>query len=674
VLLALVLLPWYRLVAIRAAGPSPEQTLRLGGQYLAAHWLGALLGTVVVMILSRLLQPARMAPLWATIRSWLVRPSAARFAASLAVLAATLSAWISVGVLNRRPILMDGISQLVQARYFSSGRLAGPKLPDPAFWQFQFMVPTATGWVSQYPPGFAALLALGWKVGLAWLAGPVLLGLAVYLTCGVAERLYPEDPVTARTGSGLMAVSFFLAFHAGAYMNHSLATALAAMALFASLRAVDGSWSWALLTGAAVGAIFATRPLVAVTLGFVATVVVWAQEPERSAFTAREWMWRLAGAACGAAPFVIAVLAYNARLFGSPWRFGYIAAAGSAQGLGFHLDPWGNPYGLPEALGYTSADLLGLSLDLLQTPLPAVVVVGIFLLRADRLRLGTRLAAWWALLPVLANALYWHHDLFMGPRMLYEAAPGWCLLLAAAALGLIRDLPQQEARTGLSGFCTRTGVATTFAFALVLGLVLAGPARLMGYAASGRESGMTQAAPTVQQPSLVFVHDDWQSRLGARLAALGMGLDSIRLALRHNSTCQVELFASALEREAVGQAGTVPSPRFDGGPERRLREIQMPSGSRILTYRGEVLAPVCERQAASDYAGIMALAPLLWQGDLPGLDGRGAMFVRDLGPARNAALISRYPGRQPRLLVRRGMAPPRLVPYESGMHALWTIR
>ncbi|MBI4539712.1 MAG: glycosyltransferase family 39 protein [Gemmatimonadetes bacterium] len=671
----LLLVPWYRLVAVRAAGPAVEQTLRLGEQYFVAHWAGLVLGAVLAVLLSWLLRPTLVSSLCSTVKPWLLRPPVAWVGAGLGLLAAGISLWFSVHELNRRPILLDGVSQLVQGRYFAAGMLAGPPLEDPEFWQFQFMVQTDAGWVSQYPPGFAALLSVGLRGGLAWLVGPLLLGLAVYLTTQVAERLFPDDRMSARIGAALVAVSPFLAFHAGAYMNHVLATALLALALFASLRSVDGSWRWALLSGAAVGGLFATRPYVALVLGFFATVIVWAGAPGRGEFTRRDWMRRMAAAASGAAPFVGGVMAYNARLFGDPTRFGYLAAAGPSHGLGFHVDPWGSPYGLPEVIGYTSADLLGLSLDLLQTPVPALVVVALYLLWAQRLDRGTRLAAVWALLPVAANALYWHHDLFMGPRLLYEAAPGWCLLLTAAALGLIRGLSEWGANARWSRVLTPSGVAAVFVLALGVALGFSGPAKLMSYATTVQRSGMAIEAPSVERPSLVFVHEGWESRLGARLSALGMRLDSIRAALRHNSTCEVELFVRTREEEEPelpAAAGSRSELDFDGTAKRPLRDVQMPSGSVIRTYEGEILESECERQAASDYSGIVALPPLLWQGDLPGLGSNGAMFVRDFGTDRNARLLARFPYREPRVLVRLGTGGLRLIPYEQGMEELWT--
>ena len=80
----------------------------------------------------------------------------------------------------------------------------------------------------------------------------------------------------------------------------------------------------------------------------------------------------------------------------------------------------------------------------------------------------------------------------------------------------------------------------------------------------------------------------------------------------------------------------------------------------------------CLREIASDTLGIVEMAPLVWQGDLPGGKDQGAMIVRDMGPEANARLISRYPDRVPAVFYRAVKeGPPKLVPYVIGMSALW---
>lgn len=104
------------------------------------------------------------------------------------------------------------------------------------------------------------------------------------------------------------------------------------------------------------------------------------------------------------------------------------------------------------------------------------------------------------------------------------------------------------------------------------------------------------------------------------------------------------------------------------GLERRSAD----GGTVIRIRTGESLTEECARELASDRFGTVALAPLLWQGDLPG-DERGApMFVRDLGPDKNTLVRAAYPDRAPFVFVPRAAgAAPELVPYDEAMRVLW---
>src|SRR5690606_7505511 len=109
-------------------------------------------------------------------------------------------------------------------------------------------------------------------------------------------------------------------------------------------------------------------------------------------------------------------------------------------------------------------------------------------------------------------------------------------------------------------------------------------------------------------------------------------------------------------------------PRADRLPQ----AVEIVPGDRIRVAEGERLTPECIREAESDRFGILDVAPLLWQGDLPGSGGHGGMFVRDLGPERNARIIEQNPERTPWLFaLTRPDGEPQLMPYDEGMRLLW---
>jgi hypothetical protein len=99
--------------------------------------------------------------------------------------------------------------------------------------------------------------------------------------------------------------------------------------------------------------------------------------------------------------------------------------------------------------------------------------------------------------------------------------------------------------------------------------------------------------------------------------------------------------------------------------------VEISPGNRIVPGT-DVPPGECVRQARSDRFGVLDLAPFLWRGALPGSDDPRPLFVRDLGPARNAALLQRYRARTPWVYMMTDPASaPVLVAYDEAMSLLW---
>lgn len=590
-----------------------------GRHYYVRSWGGGAFAIAVAVVLAYVTK-GRVQAFFGRVGAALERPPRAVFAVGVGLLAAALTIVVSQVFFDGRTILNDASVQLIQARYYAAGELSGPVLEHPEFWAIQFMVLTAEGWVSQYPPMHAAVLALGFLAGAPWIAMAALMFVMGAAVSASFERLLPDRIGVARGAALLTAVSPLLLGLAAGYMNHATVAAFAALALWFALRADEGSVWWALAAGAAMGAAVTTRPVTGLLLGLALTVVVWWSSERRT----REWMLpRVVAWVVGGAPFAAGLAWLNARFFGSPTTLGYIAASGPNHGLGFHEDPWGRMYGPAQAIGHTSAELSALPADLLGLPFPLVAAVGLFLLLVRRLERGERFLVAWALLPVAASALYWHHDLVFGPRMLGEAVPAWCALFVLAMVALTRR--------GGGGWTSET-VACTALLATGFGLAWGGWQQI-----SLHTRGLG-AYPEVERdrPSLVFVHEPWADRVGARLSARGMRLDSVRTLLTRYNPCQLE--AAFLGRSM------------------------------------DTMNEICTRAAASDSLAELGITGLLWLDDLPGIPGEGAMWVRDLGPERNRVLIEAYPDREPRFL--KGPATSTggswdVIPYEEGMRLLW---
>jgi len=565
---------------------------------------------------------------------------------------------------------VDEIASTLHARYLAEGLLAGPLPGLSEAWLIPNMFMVDAGWVSQFPAGHLLVLAGATKAGATWLAGPILLGVFVAMSTLSLARILPDRPVPARVASLALAFSPLLIFIGGGVLSHTTAGAAGATALYAGLRARDGAAPWALLAGAAVGLMVTSRPWIGLVLGSVATLGVWLPSLRSGADRHRpRWLVeRVAWTAAGGAPFAFVLGWFNSRLFGSPGTLGYLAAFGERHRLGFHDDPWGYHYGLSEALGFTSSDLISFGIQILETPLPLGALIGIWLLVAHRLPRGAGLLATWALLPVAANFVYWFHDV----RMLYEAAPAWIGLgvLAVAGLGEMRG--GGEGRIP-SGHWILSTVLVSIGMAAVMGV----PNRAESYRWT-RDTLDRVSVPEIPdaERALIFVHTSWNERLSARLqGAAKMRQDSVITALRRNTTCALQRYADAREAR-VRRAADVSLPEVDltqrAGVPPDIVRAGAPESTTLRTRPDEPFPPPCLRELRADRFGAVALAPLLWQGALPGIDQTGPLFLRDLGPEKNERLRSFFPERTPWVFVPRAEgAPPELVDYDEAMFVLW---
>ena len=648
-LAALGAIPLWRLLTARPTGLAGAVTASQATDHSAILWSGLLLCAVPALLAVVLVDREALERMLTRVVAPLREPSRLMLASTLAVIATVLAAFIAHFILRGTPTLIDSFAQLVQARYLAEGTWSGPVTANNEFWHIQQTVITERGWVSQYPPGHIALLALGMKLGAVWLVGPLCWGIAIFFTTLALTELF-GDELRARVAACFAMLSPFSLALSGAFMSHVPAAACAAAALFCFAYASNGRVLFGAGAGVAIGLLFTMRPLTAVALGAVVAGLTF----RRPAV--------LAAMLVSTIPFVFAVAYYNNHFFGSPWQFGYNAALGPNAGLGFGIDPWGNQYGPLEALAYTAAELTSLSLYLFETPLPIVSLIGLYFAT------GKRSSSEWALFgfaaaPLAANLFYWHHGLYMGPRMLADVGVVWAALAPVAIIGLIESI-RTDWRIG-GRYVPRTFVTALCAAALVFGAVVLLPQRLGSYQITPETEALLKA-PQVNEPSLVFVHGGWTARIGMKLAAHGMRLDSVETALRQNPTCNVHAFADGFAK------GAPPGSPLDFKP----RAVNLPAvaeitpGNRIRVVANEQFDDACAKQIQSDQDGILDVTPFVWQGDLPGLTPRGALFARDMGPEANRALIAAHPERKPLMLLPDAEAV-RLVPYGDAEAKIW---
>ena len=667
-LVVLVLLPLYRLLDVTESDLVLRSILTSAELARTMLLFGTLIVIMVAFVIARLLDAEKIEEWCRAVGRWLAGIPSSAFVGGVAVLSALLTLAFSYFVLAGKPTLIDAMVQMLQARFVAAGQIAGPANQFTEFWQLQNSVVTPNGWVSQYPPGYIYLLALGFLLHVPILVGPMLVGVTVLFTSLSAQRLLRDNLIVARLGAIMLALSpFFLAL-AGAYMNHVAAAAAGAVAVYCALRSEgDERARWPMLVGAALGLAFSVRPLTAIVAGMT-VLAIWVVVRGARRTDIAGWIRLGVLATIGAAPFLVAVGAYNNFFFGNPLRFGYVAAQGPLVGLGFHSDPFGHAYGPGHALAYTSSDLVTLSLYLLETPMPAVIVVGLFLVYRRKFSPGEQLIALWALLPVIANMFYWHHGIVMGPRMLSEAAPAWALLTALAGVGLV----ELTTRRQFGGYSPRAILIVAFVVAWAAGIFYLTPGRLLSYGRAWMASSRIEP-PHTRKSSLIFVHGAWSGRVVMRLIANGLRLDSLEIGVSRNTTCELHEFANWYAEAKAGRIAARPNVTFDLASPRRPVRFLIAADDAIRIDPGHTISRDCVREIASDADGIMDISSFLWQTDLPELPGDGTMIVRDMGPEANARLIARYPERTPMLFYRaeKENSGPQLVSYPEGLRRLW---
>ena len=199
----------------------------------------------------------------------------------------------------------------------------------------------------------------------------------------------------------------------------------------------------------------------------------------------------------------------------------------------------------------------------------------------------------------------------------------------------------------------------TIVFGVVYAVAWGAPTRWGSYRWSEETiQRITVPALPTQEPAVAFLHPSWNERLSSRLqGAGGMRQDSVITALRRSTNCELHRYTLARVARAAGAPDIEPPPSSPGAA--------------LRTAPGEPFGNGCIREINADRYGTVALAPLIWQGDLPGIEEGRPMFVRDFGPELNRRLLEAYPERQPFVFVPKDPnRPPEIVPYAEAMAQL----
>ncbi|MCK6586252.1 MAG: hypothetical protein L6Q76_01575 [Polyangiaceae bacterium] len=298
---------------------------------------------------------------------WLIRPEGRRavFLAAASLAAAALSALYILAYLRGGPRIIDATSYWLEARALAQGSLSFPVDEPAASTLGRFLVRTDTLDGARaaviFPPGYPALLALGFLAGVPLAVGPLLAAALVITTFDLADQiLAPNEstPTLARLAALFSVACAALRYHTADTMSHGLSALCFCGSLTLLFRALGSPrpLPLAAASGLLLGWLAAARPFSAVALG----LVLLAALAQRSPLPLPARLRLLAALALGTLPGLVLLAAHQRAATGS-W-------AASSQALYYALSD-GPPgcfrYGFGEGIG-----CLGEHGDFVRTYLP----------------------------------------------------------------------------------------------------------------------------------------------------------------------------------------------------------------------------------------------------------------------------------------------------------------
>lgn len=579
-------------------------------------------GTVLAILSRRvtwLWRPGWFDPIAAAVHA---RP--ARTAALIGVGAFALYAVIAQVVFSARPLLIDEIIQVWQARVLASGRLWVPTPEFPEFTSAMHLVDHEGRRFGQFPMGGPAMLALGSLLRAEWLVGPLFGAVSAVLAWGLFRRI-EASPGVALGAALLFALAPFTAFMAGSHMNHVTTLTWLLVAMLGLARATGSDtprWGDGLTCGLGLGIAATIRPVDAVAFALPAAVWLGWQ-----AWRTRRWGAFLASGVGVVVPVTLLLMA-NAATTGHPLLFGYTVMWGSAHDLGFHATPWGDVHTPLAGLELISLYFLRLQLYFLEAPIPALVPAAVALLLAPRLTGFDRYLLVSGGLVVGLYWMYWHDGFFLGPRFMYPLVPALVLWTARVAGSLRARVPGLGYRT------------VVYAAVACVPLVLVNVAAIRGQQySSGLQTMRFDADKAAREQGIrdavIFVRESWGAEVMVRLWAAGISRGEAEEFYRGIDTCYLDLALLELEAEGV-----------TGEPARERLLPLLADSARVVSSTlspdftervlpGAVYPPRCLERLATDAEGSTLFAPFL----VAGRDGN--QFVRDLRERNHVVSVGR---------------------------------
>jgi hypothetical protein len=533
----------------------------------------------------------------------------------IAVLCIVVCAFVSRATFSTKPLFIDEIIQVYQARILASGHLwlAAPQFPQ--FSSAQLLLDWGGKVYGQFPVGGPAMLALGVLVHAVWLVGPVATGIGVYCFARLLRRVEGHDG-TALAALLLYAFAPFTVFLGGTMMNHVTATTwvlAAALALACAAEDDQPHPRAAFLLGLALGVAATIRPADAAAFALPAAGwLLWRARAGRGHLAA------LLLSGLGVALPMVALFYVNAQQTGHPFEFGYIAMWGRSHEIGFHAAPWGAAHTPARGVELINLYFLRLQDYLFESAGPSLLFATLALGLTRRIRSFDRWVLAASGLLVLGYFAYWHDGFYLGPRFFLPLTP-WLAWWTAR-------LPVVLRARAVAVPVVRGTVAAGVT-ALLLGAATSVPIRAEQYrnADVSRHFDVDSAAASQGvHDALVLVREWWGGQLVAEMWAMGVNRADAEHDYRWNDACRLQSAIDETRADGSGPAGLARRLAAFRGDSARLVVNRAHSDTAVRIVPGSALSPKCLRRMAEDSAGFVTYTPLLL------VHGHGNRYVRDL--------------------------------------------
>lgn len=235
----------------------------------------------------------------------------------LALVGAVLAFYVptAVGIaffaLQNFPNSADEYDYWFQAMTFAEGRLWNDAPVLPEFFRVPWMIIKDGKWLTQYDPGWPAVLALAITVDFPpWLVGPLVGTLSLMAFYAFGRHVHGHRVTVL--AMAVLAVTPFFIFNTASYFNHNIAGLLAILFVYFTVRTLESHVHYhAVLAGVFLGALGTTR-LYSAFLFFLPVIPMFCRGGLKTVVTRGAWL------CLGGAPFLIGLLVYNYLVTGNP--------------------------------------------------------------------------------------------------------------------------------------------------------------------------------------------------------------------------------------------------------------------------------------------------------------------------------------------------------------------